>query len=104
MLTQERADLLTKYLEEDQDRAKNVLSLEVEAAAKEINRSGYDFSVDELTEYGNALKLATAQGELNEDDLENVSGGVVVTVSVGIMAACIAGGFVAGFVTSKNIW
>lgn len=101
MLTQERADIISKYLEADEENAKAVLALDPEQAAAKINQEGYDFTVDEIVAYGNALKLALADGELKDDELDNVAGGVV-TVSIGIMAACIAGGFAAGFIVNKK--
>lgn len=100
MLTQERADIISQFLADDQERARMLLDLEPEEALEKINAAGHDFTVEELIEYCNALKLAIADGELNADDLDNVSGGVVV--SVGVMIACGVGGFVAGFAVSKK--
>ena len=100
MLTQERADIISQFLADDQERARVLLDLEPEEALAKINAEGYDFTVKELIEYCDALKLAIAEGELNPDDLDNVSGGVVV--SVGVMIACGVGGFVAGFAVSKK--
>lgn len=100
MLTQERADIISQFLADDQERARMLLDLEPEEALEKINAAGHDFTVEELIEYCDALKLAIADGELNADDLDNVSGGVVV--SVGVMIACGVGGFVAGFAVSKK--
>ena len=100
MLTQDRADIISQFLADDQERARMLLDLEPEEALEKINAAGHDFTVEELIEYCNALKLAIADGELNADDLDNVSGGVVV--SVGVMIACGVGGFVAGFAVSKK--
>lgn len=101
MLTQERADIISRFLADDQDRARKLLDMEPNDALKEINAAGYDFAVQELMEYCEALKLAIAGDELKADDLDNVAGGSV-TVSVGIMIACGVGGFVAGFAVSKK--
>ncbi len=100
MLTQERSDKLTKFLEEDIERTKKLFEMEAADAVKVINESGYDFTADELLEYGKAIQAVASKGELNEGDLENVSGGVI-SVSIGIMIACGAGGAVAGFLASK---
>lgn len=100
MLTQERADIISQYLADDQERAKALVALEPAEALVQINAAGYDFTVEELVEYCEALKLAVADGELNADDLDNVSGGAVV--SVGIMIACGVGGFVAGYICNKS--
>lgn len=100
MLTQERANTLTKYLEEDINRTKELFDLTAEDAAKSINQSGYDFTAAELLEYGKALESAASKEELDTTDLEQVAGGVV-TVSVGVMIACGVGGAVAGFLAKK---
>lgn len=100
MLTQERADIMSQFLADDQDRAKKLLDMEPEEAMAEINAAGHDFTVKELNEYCEALKLAISQDELNPEELDNVSGGVAV--SVGIMIACGVGGFVAGFACNKK--
>lgn len=101
MLTQERADILSQFLADDQERAEHLLDLEPDVALNEINGYGYDFKLDELMEYCEALKLAIANEELNPDELDNVSGGSA-TVAVGVMIACGVGGFVAGFAVSKK--
>lgn len=101
MLTQERADIISQFLADDQERARVLLDMEPAEALEKINAAGYDFTVQELVEYCDALKLAIAGEELNADDLDSVSGGAVM-VSVGIMIACGVGGFVAGFAVSKK--
>lgn len=96
MLTQERADILTDFLTSDADRAKKLFEMEPEAALAEINAADHDFSLDELMEYCTAFKLGVAQsedGELSEEALMGVSGGLVITtalcVKVGLgMLAC----------------
>lgn len=100
MLTQERADKLTQYLEEDTNRTKMLFELEAEDAARKINADGYDFTAEELLDYGKALQAAASKEELDVEDLEQVAGGVV-TVSIGIMIACGAGGAVVGFLATK---
>lgn len=101
MLTQERANVISQYLEADQERAKELLALEPADAAKKMNADGNDFTVNEIIDYGKALKVAVSKDELGAEDLDSVAGGVV-TVSVGIMAACAIGGFAAGFVANKS--
>ena len=101
MLTQERADIISRFLADDQERAKDLLGMEPTDALKAINAAGYDFTVEELVEYCEALKLAIAQDELKADDLDAVAGGSV-TVSIGIMIACGVGGFAAGFAVTKK--
>ena len=96
MLTQERADILTKYLSADADKAEKLLGMEPEKALEEINAAGFDFTMDELNEYCAAFKAAVAvqgEGELNADALDNVAGGIVLT---GAMVAGLVGCFVGG--------
>ncbi|MCL1917744.1 MAG: hypothetical protein FWG14_05445 [Peptococcaceae bacterium] len=79
MLTQERADILTKILSADEERAKVLLSLEADEALKQINALGNDFTLDELSEYGKALKAVSAQGdELDVESLDDVVGGLAI--------------------------
>ena len=102
MLTQDRADIITKYLEADTERAKELFKLDVADAVKRINAEGHDLSEAELLEYGKAMQLSLAEGELDADSLENVAGGVVVTCcSVGVMVACGVGGAVVGYLATR---
>lgn len=102
MLTQERANLLASYLNSDIENAKQLFELSPADAAEKINTSGYDFSVEELTEFGVQLKKVietTQEGELSENALDNVSGGLVVE---GVAISCIALGFKIGSALAKN--
>ena len=88
MLTQARADILTGFLEADQDRAEKLASLEPEAAVVQINKSGYDFTVDEVKEYGKVLK-ASQGDKLDAEALESVAGGLSVATSIAIAYGCV---------------
>ena len=81
-LTQERATVITEFLEADLDRAKKLFDLGPDAALKEINAAGNDFTIEEINEYGEAAKKASAQGELDADALDNVAGGSFVAAGV----------------------
>lgn len=99
MLTQERAESLTNFLTADADKAKALLEMEPEAALAEINAAGFDFTVEELNEYCEAFKatVAQGQGELNDSELDNVAGGIVLTAGmVWGLAGCFAGGAAIG--------
>ncbi|MCL1916904.1 MAG: hypothetical protein FWG14_01105 [Peptococcaceae bacterium] len=84
MLSQERADVLTRILSADEARAKTLLSLELNEAVKQINALGNDFTVDELEEYGNAVNASSMQGELGADDLDDVAGGISFSIKVSV--------------------
>lgn len=90
VLKEERAALLSNFLVADKERALSLLNLEPEVAVKEINSNGYDFTVEEVEEFGKQLvSLANSNEELSEEALENVSGGVLV-VTAGVLAAGVA--------------
>lgn len=101
VLTNERAEMLANYLTADVNKAKELVDLPVEDAVKAINADGFDFTVDELKEFGTQLqKIAekmNSNGELSADVLEDVAGGLVVSGAVA--AALITSGttlFLAG--------
>ena len=102
MLTKERADLLAAFLDADIQNAKALFELTPADAAAKINESGYHFSVEEIIEFGMQLKKAiemTKEGELSEDALDTVSGGLVVE---GVVISCIALGFKIGSALAQN--
>ena len=82
VLTQDRADLLTEYLEADLQRAKELFEIDVEDALVKINADGYDFTVEEFQEFSTELENASQNsvGELGEEELENVAGGSTLSI------------------------
>lgn len=102
MLTNERSNLIGNYLAANKERAMVLLELSPEDAAAKINADGYDFTVDEIAEFGDQMKkavTASQEGELSEDALDGVSGGLVVE---GVAIACISLGFSIGAAIAKN--
>ena len=85
-LTNERSEKLATFLTADIDRAKTLLELTPEEAVEKINADGYDFTSEEIKEFGVQLQqVATLQnedGELSEDALSEVAGGVVISAAV----------------------
>ena len=58
-------------------------------AVAEINSNGYDFTVEEVQEFGKQLVATMNQDdELSAESLDSVSGGLVVTA--GVLAAGVA--------------
>ena len=102
VLTRERADAITRILNADEERAIKLLSLEPEGALAQINALGNDFTTDELIAYGDALKVATAQGELNADALDGVAGGSL-TLAAGAGAFAF-GAAIGGAATALIRW
>lgn len=83
-ITKEKFEMLANYMNEDQERAKALTAVSVEEACKKINADGYDFTVEELHDFAQIAEKASSvkQGEMNEDELDNVSGGILVTTIV----------------------
>ncbi|MCL1918516.1 MAG: hypothetical protein FWG14_09400 [Peptococcaceae bacterium] len=104
MLTQERKDKLSEILSADLERAKTLLELEAAEALLQINALGNDFTLDEIHEYGQALR-ATAQGELDANTLDNVAGGfppAIVAAVIGAGALLLKGAWDAGYTMGKD--
>lgn len=103
-LTIERADILSNLLADNLERAKELLQLDPAEAVAVINAQGYDFSVEELNEYGKALKITASNGELSEEDLEDVAGGGAILTICGAAAIAFVAGVVVGGVEKSGIW
>lgn len=90
VLTNERAEVFAKYLTDDKDRANALLELTPEEAAERINADGFDFTAEEVKEFGENLKAAVAQqdGELDEISLDDVSGGLA-TAAAAVYLTCV---------------
>ena len=76
---------------ENEELAKKIVPMQPEEAQKALAENGFDFTIDEIIEAGNELYAMREQqmsGELDEDDLENVSGGISI-VAVGIICKCV---------------
>lgn len=101
LLTNERAEKLGNYLTADKDRAEGLLSMTPEKAVLEINKSGYDFSVDEVIEFGRQIAVAGERivpgtTELEEAALSEVSGGVITELTAAACVAAVALGYTIG--------
>ena len=75
-MTEERIEKLTNYLREDQEKELVLLQMQPEEACIKIQADGYDYTVDEIIEYGNLVRTVAAQmdDEISEADLEMVAG------------------------------
>jgi len=97
MLTVERAEVLTDFLKSDIARTEELFAMEPEVALEAINSNGFDFELSEINEYCDEFKTAVAQGELEESQLDGVSGGVVITTGIVLgLIGCFAGGAAIG--------
>ncbi len=86
MLTGDRAKKLSDYLLKDTEKAQKLLDLPVDDAQKIINAEGNDFTIDELKDFGKVMeqvsKTKSENDELNEEDLTEVAGGIVISGAV----------------------
>ena len=103
ILTTEKSDLLSKLLLENPEEAKKLLQMPPAEAVEAINSKGYDFTVEELISYGEAVKNAASQDELSIEELEDVAGGGFLTVCGAAAVALVAGAIVGGIEKFK-IW
>lgn len=89
VLSAEKSEKLSNFLIEDKQRAYRLLELEPEKALEELNSYGLDLTVDEVKEFGEQLiSLVNTDDELNEEALQSVSGGFMITA--GVLAAAVA--------------
>lgn len=104
MLTQERIEKLADFLKADVDRANKLAEMSPEEVATVINNEGYDFTVDEIKEFGEGFKAAAAQGELSEENLDQVSGGVILITAAAakVYLSCVAIGVTLGTGAGTN--
>lgn len=80
-MTKERIQAIAEVLEND-DLRKELLAMEPADAAAEMKKKGYDFTADELIEFGTLVAEATNTGELNAEELDAVAGGAVTIVTL----------------------
>jgi len=103
-MTKERIQAIADALSKDDAERKALLGMEPAAAAEELKKQGYDFTADELIEFGKLVAEATASGELGDDQLENVSGG---SITIGVLLGVTFGTKVAydiGKELGKRFW
>ena len=75
-MTQARINAIAEVLNADEERAKKLVEMEPAAAAEALKALGYDFTAEELIEFGEAAAKANQQGELDADSLDQVAGGI----------------------------
>lgn len=77
-MTEERLNEIAQAIGADEARAKALFELSPEAAAEKLTKEGFAVTADELIAFGKEAKkaLSKVEGELGENDLENVAGGL----------------------------
>lgn len=75
----DKLEALAIYMDENPKRAEYLVTLPAEEAVAKINEDGFNFSCDELRVYARELDklLPNQNGELDEESLENITGGGV---------------------------
>lgn len=94
---EERLLQLQAKIEADASLAEKLFTLETpEEVQSLLKEEGLDFSLDEILVLKNALVKQLAKGseggELSDDDLEDVAGGIAVTTVAGIIGATFSAG------------
>ena len=97
-MQKERFTIIANAIAEDEEFSKKLFDMAPEDAAVKFAEKGYDFSSDELIEFGELCKQAADQnGELDESNLEDVAGGVITealfTAGVTLFLAGCGGGY-----------
>lgn len=102
-MTKERIQAIAEVLEND-DLRKDLLTMEPADAAEELKKKGYDFTADELIEFGKLVAEATSSGELDAEDLDAVAGGAVAALTVLGVGFAIKVAYDVGKAIGKNVW
>ena len=77
MSSAERAYSFIKFICADKKRAKELLSINPEDAAKQINEYGYDYIASEIREYGKTIRPHLG-GHACVDEIDETTGGMGV--------------------------
>lgn len=105
-MTEEKAKALVEYLEADEERANALLELSAAEAAEKLAADGVNCNEDDLVEFAKAVQTAsqTQDGELDEDALSEVAGGLLwATTGVVLLAGTIIA-TVGAAIRSKGGW
>ena len=85
---QEKYEALAELLK-DEETAKAVFGKSPEEAQVNLKARGLDFTVEELKELAEKA-VTSADGELDENNLDDVVGGIVITAAVAVGAGLAA--------------
>lgn len=77
-LTNERAEMLANYFNENTEERIELFGIEAANAVEQMNADGCDVTLEEFQEFAEAVEeLAnSSEGELDENSLDDVSGGI----------------------------
>lgn len=97
MLSEARINKIVSAMGTDEAKVKELVEMTPEAAAAKFAAMGYDFSAEELVEFGNYLAANVPNGEINENELDKVAGGIAAETLFVI-------GVIIGMTANKNNW
>ena len=99
-MTVERAEEIMKAVEKTGD-VNEMLAKTPEEATEILTKAGYEFTLDEITEFGEGIKEAAGMNidEFSDEDLEKVSGGGrnAYWVLTALQTGCIAGAILCSY-------
>ena len=101
-LTNERAEVLSNYLHADVERAKLLLTLEPDKAVEKINQDGYDFTCEEINDFGEVIRTVASEEEFDEETLDSVSGGSITLGALVGAAFAVKVAYDVGRIIGKN--
>lgn len=92
-MTNEKITAFAKYLEENKDSAQSLFESSAEEALAVLNSAGCNFTLDDLQEVAAAFEKAAvpASGELSDEEMDSVAGGIVVETALIALALSAAG-------------
>ena len=99
MMNIEKANEIAIAIGNDENKIKALIDLSPEAAVEKLNAEGNDFTVQDLIDFAEFVKVnIPADGELGEDALANVAGGLAAEL-------VFCGGVLVGmYLNKKGIW
>lgn len=88
---EEKLKQLNAKVEADKGLGEKIFSVDTAEAVQDILKAeGLDFSLEEIYALKAALAKSVQKGELSDDELEDVAGGIIVTAAVvGATASCL---------------
>ena len=76
---------------QDEAKAKEIFTESIEETQANLKQAGLEFSIEELDAIAESVAAPAAAGELDAEDLDNVSGGVVITATAVAIGVAIGG-------------
>ena len=95
-MTTARIEEISRVLMENESEIPALMAMEPAAAAEKLTALGCECTAEELVAYSAALNEVKISGELDEDALDNVAGGAIVTTF--LLGVC------AGYLIYNKVW